>query len=594
MDKKKVADTRAMMEIGVDRRDFLKGAALLGAGMVGAGALTACAPSDGVGADTEAPPSGGASTPPTATSGGAWRTPPAKIADSEIKQTYDTEIGIIGLGHAGLAVYRAAAEKGAKTLAIEEQPRDTWWTVGHDIGHINSKFLKGRGVPEVDPVEFYNTFMVQAQAKPNPHIVMEFAQNSGDAIDWYLDAVDQSIVDAAHVSFWPDNKYTVKTLSNGYRYYTGTAQWWEDSWKHLGMIINGEGLEIKELSHENLSYVEDKYSNATALFETKGVQLVQDNNGHVSGFVAESPDGYIKVNASKGVVLAGGGFGGNPEMCQDLIPHIVNMCTSDENIGAMMDRDGSSIQMGVWAGGRVEGEPSSMNFDSARGPDSFSSLWIDESCKRFQDEAFAGPEVNCLFLARGKRGIITAVYDSNYELNLLTGFPGHGSFDYSDEYVVETQKAQFEAAKEAGSEGAEGFYCADTLDQLADYLGYDADHKAQFLATIENYNKLCAAGKDTEYGKDPRFLFPIKEAPFYAHVGNPLSIGFGLVTTGGLVTTNDYQVVDSSYQPISGLYATGNSCGMRFGPAYITPIPGLSIGFCITLGRVLGENLATI
>ena len=45
------------------------------------------------------------------------------------------------------------------------------------------------------------------------------------------------------------------------------------------------------------------------------------------------------------------------------------------------------------------------------------------------------------------------------------------------------------------------------------------------------------------------------------------------MTTGGFVTTNDQQVLNEDYQPIEGLYASGNTCGMRFGPEYITPDP---------------------
>ena len=46
------------------------------------------------------------------------------------------------------------------------------------------------------------------------------------------------------------------------------------------------------------------------------------------------------------------------------------------------------------------------------------------------------------------------------------------------------------------------------------------------------------------------------------------------------------------YQPIEGLYAAGNTCGMRFGAAYTTPIPGVSIGMALTRGRELGKCLA--
>ena len=154
--------------------------------------------------------------------------------------------------------------------------------------------------------------------------------------------------------------------------------------------------------------------------------------------------------------------------------------------------------------------------------------------------------------------------------------------------VVEAMKGNFEAAKTAGAEGANGWYCADTIEQLAEYIGVEP---AALFATVEQYNKVCAEGYDSDFAKDPHFLNAVAKAPFYAHVTTP-SLGFALVTTGGFVTTNDQQVLNEDYQPIEGLYASGNTCGMRFGPEYITPIPGVSIGMCLTLGRELGKYLA--
>jgi hypothetical protein len=129
---------------------------------------------------------------------------------------------------------------------------------------------------------------------------------------------------------------------------------------------------------------------------------------------------------------------------------------------------------------------------------------------------------------------------------------------------------------------------ADTIEQLAEYIGVEP---AALSATVEQYNKVCAEGYDSDFAKDPHFLNAVAKAPFYAHVTTP-SLGFALVTTGGFVTTNDQQVLNEDYQPIEGLYASGNTCGMRFGPEYITPIPGMSIGMCLTLGRELGKYLA--
>lgn len=67
-----------------------------------------------------------------------------------------------------------------------------------------------------------------------------------------------------------------------------------------------------------------------------------------------------------------------------------------------------------------------------------------------------------------------------------------------------------------------------------------------------------------------------------------------MVTCGGLCTDGHSNVVDDAYRPIPGLYAAGNNCGRRFGRAYFTPIAGVSIGFAIAQGYVLGDYLATL
>lgn len=523
-----------------------------------------------------------------------WRTAPDPIADSEIDKTYDVDVAIVGMGYAGLSCFRELAEEGKNVMVLEAMPKDSWWTVGHDIGHINSEYLKSHGVPEVDIVEFVNNWMLQTHGKANASLVMKFAKNGGSTVDWWLDKINPDTLAKTRIQFWPDNEYTVHELNNGLHYYTGTLEWWENYWENptSGEKNNNTAgqLELKDLSWDNYNYVEENFSDhATVLFGTKGVQLVMDGE-KVTGVIAQDSDGkYLKINAKNGVVLAGGGFGGNKEMLNDLLPNIARMFTKDEDFLAPFGRDGSTIQMGVWAGGHLESDISTMNFDSMTVPDYLPGpLWVDEKGQRFQNEAFAGPEINGFFMARAKRGNITSIYDSTYETQILRGFPGHQAFEYDMPAVVEAMKGNFEAARNAGAEGANGWYCADTIEQLAEYIGVEP---AALTATVEQYNKVCAEGYDSDFAKDPRFLNAVAKAPFYAHVTTP-SLGFALVTTGGFVTTNDQQVLNDDYQPIEGLYASGNTCGMRFGPEYVTPIPGVSIGMCLTLGRELGKYLA--
>ena len=48
------------------------------------------------------------------------------------------------------------------------------------------------------------------------------------------------------------------------------------------------------------------------------------------------------------------------------------------------------------------------------------------------------------------------------------------------------------------------------------------------------------------------------------------------------------------FEPIAGLYATGNCCGGRFGFQYTTSIPGQSISIAQTLGREVGYTVAAL
>ena len=72
-------------------------------------------------------------------------------------------------------------------------------------------------------------------------------------------------------------------------------------------------------------------------------------------------------------------------------------------------------------------------------------------------------------------------------------------------------------------------------------------------------------------------LFPVKQAPFYAVKFEP-QLGETMVTCGGILTDGEQNAIDKNYEPIPGLYVSGNDCGRRFGAEYITPIPGCSLG----------------
>ena len=144
-----------------------------------------------------------------------------------------------------------------------------------------------------------------------------------------------------------------------------------------------------------------------------------------------------------------------------------------------------------------------------------------------------------------------------------------------------------------GAPGRVTLVGSDTLEGLADKLGYSGKDKENFLASVARYNELCYAKRDEDFGKEASLLFPIDTAPYYGYCSEK-SLGAFMCTTGGLLTDENQNVLDSDYEPIPGLFASGNTCGGRFGPQYSTPVSGISIGIAQTLGREAGIYIASL
>lgn len=134
---------------------------------------------------------------------------------------------------------------------------------------------------------------------------------------------------------------------------------------------------------------------------------------------------------------------------------------------------------------------------------------------------------------------------------------------------------------------------SDTLEGLADKLGYTGKDKENFLASIARYNELCYAKRDEDFGKAPHLLFPIDKAPYFGYCSEK-SPGPFMCTTGGLLTDENQNVLGSDFEPIPGLFASGNCCGGRFGLQYSTPVSGISIGMAQTMGREAGIYMASL
>ena len=153
----------------LDRRGFLKGAALSAVGVGALGVLGGCSPS------TDAPSSGkdasqGENTLPS------WENPPAAIPESDISETKDFEIVVVGAGVAGGAAFARACEGGAKAALVEKM--DTFSARGMDNAAIDTKKQAEAGIV-LDKAKIVNDLVTAGGYKVNGQLIKLWADQSG-------------------------------------------------------------------------------------------------------------------------------------------------------------------------------------------------------------------------------------------------------------------------------------------------------------------------------------------------------------------------------------------------------------------------------
>lgn len=594
----------------ISRRDFLRGAAAGAAGMAAMGILGACS-QDTVGTgetgttvsgseapETAAPESSAPVVEAEADKTSSWRTPMEHVADSEISETVETEVLVIGSGHAGIACARELAENGVSVLLIENQDEDVYTAMGNAAGCINSRYLLNKGVEEVDPIEFYTNWQLNTNNGANPKMAMDYAQHSGEYVDWFItDLCTEEEMASTTTQYFPLNEQNREHMLKQ----IGHHKFWSSSIDCYGMGVLSM-TDVHKKNHEKI-----RENGGEIRFATKGQYLLQDADGAVTGAVAKSYGKYIQINA-KVTVLATGGFGGNQEMMADLLPDLADALQNDDMMGKMgMDRDGSGIAMGYWAGAALEHHIATMDGRTPwiGGAPGLSlsvghpqGIWLDENGHRFMNEYWGPIEFRSRPLMRMNRDRFYCVYDANLVEDLKYVAPNHGTKDPTDAFLKNVQDAM-DAAVAAGAEGyqvpdpSSFWYGAETLEEAVSFLDASDTVKQNILDAVAQYNEYVKNGRDEQFGREPAVMFPIEQGPFFVQVtDHDSSVGNLMCTMGGLITSGYQQVLRvSDWRPIPGLFATGNTTGGRFGDDYFTPLFGVSLGICMTLGRECGKNI---
>lgn len=507
----------------------------------------------------------------------SWATKPEAIADDQIVETIETEVLILGAGNAGCSAACSAVENGAKVLVCEKTAQVNGR--GGVVGACNSRLNKDLGC-EIEPVAAQYRWNRTCGNRTNEALVTMWFRNSGPAMDWLLDKADQY-----------GATYGI------YAGYAGNSIIPEEPDAHsFGMGTFEMPPETGYFVPTALLYKSSVDQGAEYMFEAPAVQLVQDENGAVLGAIVETADGYKKILASKGTILATGDIAGDPEMmnyyCESRMQRIIRSDYFPVGVNT-----GDGHKMGMWAGGVMQDGP----LPTALHPQAYSMfhgpfMFVNKNGKRFFNEA-NWVQAKSLQMLDQPEAVAFSVFDSNFGADTADSLNyGGGMFwdtmsrqvgqKFDPQQIVDLVEGEAAAGKDVlGNETAVTAWKCDTLEELADAIGVN---KENFLAQVERYNEMCEAGEDTEFAKEAHFLYPIKEAPFYATKTGPCL----LAVVGGLKVNTDLAVIDENGEAIPGLYAIGNTSGDLYAVDYPINMPGNSNGRCLTWGWLVGKTVA--
>ena len=524
-----------------------------------------------------------------------WLGKEPDIDEAAITETVDTDILIVGAGNGGMFAAAYAAANGLNFRIIEQNAnvQDT----RHWYGAVDSAAAKEAGEPATDKEKLLSEISSYASGKCDQRVVKTWINESAAMHDFMRSILEDKYGWVCDFTSGSEAAWPTENAEHNTDYLFPVQE-------HNYMASEREsGLARNELL---LQYIQELGYDVD--FKTSLAKLEKNSEGRITGIIAQSTedDHFIRYNANKGVLLACGGFPGNPYMMEQLDPLGTSVTTACSYSPA--DK-GYGIRAAVWAGANLDKEAAPMLFDrgvvapgvdggyvdsdSAFGGKAFPGkirqynpgtqpfLKVNRNGERFANESC--PYNDIVYAAAHQPG---RVYAQICDANILEDAKRFHTIGCSAQTRNGGEKyiqGKMDEAIEAGA-----LFKCDTLDELADKMGFTGAAKDTFLATVERYNELYDKQNDEDFGKPAYRLSAIRTAPFYG-----CWLGASLLTTEqGIAINEKGQALDNNNQPMEGLYITGDMSGSFFANNYPCLMAGVAMGRTLTFAMKAIKQMA--
>ena len=496
----------------------------------------------------------------------SWETPPEPIPEDKIISAEEADVVVVGAGISGMCAAGRASQLGMSVIIIEKGSGPI--ARGAQMGALDSRVMRAKGI-HIDKKQFVREWIKISGNRCKEELVWTFANRSGEMMDWLLSLGEGKGVGCEiYGGYYKGPVYTE---------YPGThiLTREEDSpYKHSGAMLANEMFEEQIREHKNKMY-----------FFTRAEQLEQ-KDGRVTGVIASSKDGYKRFKAKKGVILATGDIGGDPEMLKAYSPLGSKLGKNGYYPPGLNTGDGH--KMGLWAGGAFENEPWALSLHLiAYAFYCFFFLHINRLGNRFMNEDtwIQAKAIRCLMQPKGDWAY--TIFDSKWydECSKLAQYGG-GQFVDSLGAVYGRPWNENNDTRRAIENYIKNGMCfkCDTLEELAEKIEVPVEN---LLKTVARYNELYELGEDVDYGKRAILLTRIDKPPYYAIKWGPALLN----VFGGLLIDTKMRVLNKDQQPVPGLLAVGNVSGGFYGVDYPLLLSGNSHGRAITWARAAAETL---
>ena len=524
-----------------------------------------------------------------------WLGKEPDIDETAITETVDTDILIVGAGNGGMFAAAYAAANGLNFRVIEQNAnvQDT----RHWYGAVDSAAAKEAGEPATDKAKLLSEISRYASGKCDQRVVKTWINESAAMHDFMRSILEDKYGWVCDFTSGSEAAWPAENAEHNTDYLYPVQE-------HNYMASeSASGLPRNELL---LQYIQELGYDVD--FKTSLAKLEKNSEGRITGIIAQSTedDHFIRYNANKGVLLACGGFPGNPYMMEQLDPLGTSVTTACSYSPA--DK-GYGIRAAVWAGANLDKEAAPMLFDRGVVAPGVDGGYVD-SDTAFGGKAFPGPirQYNPgtqPFLKVNRNGERFANESCPYNdiVYAAAHQPGRVYAQICDANILEDAKrfhtigcsAQTRNGGEKYIQGkmdeaieAGALFKCDTLDELADKMGFTGAAKDTFLATVERYNELYDKQNDEDFGKPAYRLSAIRTAPFYG-----CWLGASLLTTEqGIAINEKGQALDNNNQPMEGLYITGDMSGSFFANNYPCLMAGVAMGRTLTFAMKAVKQMA--